>query len=242
MIAKDANPVIELKSVNSAYRPDRQILFDVSFVLEPGARVLLLGPNGCGKSTLLKSIVGICKVLSGAVLHNGHDITGQQTSKIFRQGVAYLPQGDRVFSELTVRENLEVVLSGVGSAERRARIDRVASEVATIEAKLDRRASSLSGGEQQIVALARALLGGANVLLLDEPSLGLSPSNAEVVVKEVARVANDHDATIFMAEHNVRWASDVCDKYCAMKMGRLVGAGPTSDLIENDQLMRDIFL
>jgi branched-chain amino acid transport system ATP-binding protein len=233
--------MLELENVASGYGK-KQILFEVSLRAATGEIVAIIGPNGSGKSTLLKSIFGLVYVWGGRVSFGGCDITNRAPEENARRGVGYVPQGNRVFQDLTVRENLEV---GGYTLPRRGvlpgRLERVLALFPALSERLRLRADRLSAGEKQMLALARALVVEPPLLLLDEPSLGLAPRVAATALDTLKSVARDLATTIVLVEQNVREALAVSHRVYGMKLGRIVLAEPAQSLLDDTRL-RELFL
>jgi branched-chain amino acid transport system ATP-binding protein len=215
---------------------------DVSLTLEEGEVITILGPNGAGKSTLLRTIVGLVKPRSGTVTFAGEDVTGRTPDVMAKRGVVLVPEGRRIFADMSVEENLRL-----GAYTRRdpAAVD---VDVKTMEgffpilaAKRQQKGGSLSGGQQQMLAIARGLMARPRVLLLDEPSLGLSP----LLVKEIRAIILDigktFGASVLLVEQNAGLALSVATRGYLMQNGRIATSGPISEL-KNMSLMRELYL
>lgn len=233
---------INLVNVSASYVDDFKVLNAISMTFKPARCTLLVGPNGSGKSTALKSIVGLCKILDGTITLNGIDVTGESVREMFIRGVAYVPADSRIFSALSVRENLEVVLATHSATDRIRRIESLFSIFPGVAAKQSASAASLSGGEQQMLSIARAILGGASALLLDEPTSGLSPSVANNVADELVRLNQTAGLLFVIAEHNLRWATRICEEYYALRDGVVVDRGSASNLLSDADKLSRIFL
>jgi branched-chain amino acid transport system ATP-binding protein len=199
----------------------------------------IIGPNGAGKSTLLKAIFGLVNVREGKVLLNGEDITNLKANKLVSKGVAFVPQNNNVFPSLTIQENLEM---GVFQTPKRfqERFDFVTNIFPDLGKRKAQRAGSLSGGERQMVAMGRALMVDPSVLLLDEPSAGLSPvrqDEAFIRVKEV----NQAGVTVIMVEQNARRCLQICDRAYVLDQGKDAYTGTGRELL-NDPKMIELYL
>ena len=202
--------VVEAKNLVAGYLPGVNILNDCSLVAKQGELIGIIGPNGAGKSTLLKAIFGQVNIRSGQVFLKGEEITGLKANKLVSKGVAFVPQTNNVFPSLTIEENLEM---GVFQSPKRfkERFEFVGGLFPDLVKRRNQRAGSLSGGERQMVAMGRALMLDPSVLLLDEPSAGLSPvrqDEAFIRVKEV----NQAGVTVIMVEQNARRCLQICDR------------------------------
>ena len=194
-----------------------------------------LGPNGAGKSTLLKAIFGLVSIRSGAVLLNGEDITGLRANKLVTKGVGFVPQTENVFETLTIAENLEM-----GCYQKPAlldsRLEFVIDLFPELKKRLGQKAGSLSGGERQMVAMSRALMMDPHVLLLDEPSAGLSPVRQDETFINVARI-NAAGVSVMMVEQNARRCLQICDRAYVLDMGRDAYVGTGRDLLEDPKVI-----
>jgi branched-chain amino acid transport system ATP-binding protein len=212
---------IQFEGVVAGYG-EFMILDQLSFEARRGAITLLLGPNGAGKSTVLKTLFGMLKVRQGRIRLDGQDITGTPARALLAQhGVAFVPQGRNLFGQLSVYENLELGGITLGMKTARERIPEVLELFPRIRERLHSAASSLSGGEQKQLEVGRALLLRPRVILIDEPSIGLSPLVVADVFKLLRRLA-DQGATVLMVEQNVKTALKSADEAIALESGRRV--------------------
>jgi branched-chain amino acid transport system ATP-binding protein len=212
---------IQFEGVVAGYG-EFMILDQLSFEARRGAITLLLGPNGAGKSTVLKTLFGMLKVRQGRIRLDGQDITGTPARALLAQhGVAFVPQGRNLFGQLSVYENLELGGITLGMKTARERIPEVLELFPRIRERLHSAASSLSGGEQKQLEVGRALLLRPRVILIDEPSIGLSPLVVADVFKLLRRLA-DQGATVLMVEQNVKTALKAADEAIALESGRRV--------------------
>ena len=231
---------IEFKDVLAGYG-DFMILNQLSFKAKRGKITLLLGPNGAGKSTVLKTLFGMLKVRQGSIWLDGKEITGAAPKDLLvRHGVAFVPQGRNLFGQLTAYENLELGGITLGMKTARERIPAVLERFPGIKARLHIAAASLSGGEQKQLEVGRALLLKPAVLLIDEPSIGLSPLVVADVFKLLRQLA-DQGTTVLMVEQNVKSALKVADEAIALESGRLVLQRPADELL-NDPNIERLFL
>lgn len=214
-----ADPLLTVTGLEAGYG-DLTILHGIDVSVHRGERVLVFGPNGSGKSTLLKAVSGLVQPSAGSVLLDGAELAGRPTHRIVRSGVSYVPQTENVFADLTVEENLEV-----GGAMARQHFERRRDEVYDLFGRLaDRRgqlAGSLSGGERQLVAMARALMLEPSVLLLDEPSAGLSPAMVDQTFDHVRTVNEDGGVSILLVEQNVLKGMEVAHRGYLLETGRV---------------------
>jgi branched-chain amino acid transport system ATP-binding protein len=232
-----ASPLLELDDVETYYGPLRA-LTGVSLGVREGSITVILGNNGAGKSTLLSTVMGVLdrQPQKGTISFGGNRIDGVATEKIVRSGISYVPEGRRLFNELSVRENLTV-----GSYVRRSRAEAQKTREQVYEffpllAERSRQpAGTLSGGEQQMLAIGRALMNGPRLLLLDEPSLGLAPILVRQVFDIISEVRDD-GVTVLLVEQNARMALSVADEGLVLENGAIVIAGPTAELIDNEEV------
>jgi branched-chain amino acid transport system ATP-binding protein len=201
---------------------------------------LLIGPNGAGKSTVLKTLFGLLKPRQGKVLLNGENINGASQKDLLAKGIAFVPQGRNLFGQLTVYENLELGGITLGMKTTHERIPEVLDFFPRVKERLNSRAASLSGGEQKQLEIGRALLLRPKVLLIDEPSIGLSPIVVLDVFKLLRKLA-EQGTTILMVEQNVKSALACSDEAIALESGRLVLHRPASEIL-NDPNMERLFL
>ena len=211
-------------------------LRDVSISINAGEAVALVGANGAGKSTLFKSIVGFLRPRSGRLQFLGRDMAGVSPERRARLGLGYAPEGRRVFPGMTVRENLEVAVFA-GKTEREQRLQRAFALFPQLAERHAQLAWQLSGGQQQMLAIGRALMGRPRLLLLDEPSLGLSPKLADEVLAAVRVIIQDGTA-VLLAEQNVRKALTYCERAYVLEIGKVVLSGATSALRDTEEIRR----
>jgi len=225
--------------VVSGYK-DFMILNNLSFKARRGAITLLIGPNGAGKSTVLKTLFGLLKPRQGQVLLNSENINGASQKDLLAKGIAFVPQGRNLFGQLTVFENLELGGITLGMKTTHERISEVLEFFPRVKERLNSRAASLSGGEQKQLEIGRALLLRPKVLLIDEPSIGLSPMVVLDVFKLLRKLAAQ-GTTVLMVEQNVKSALAYSDDAIALESGRLVLHKPASEIL-NDPHMERLFL
>jgi branched-chain amino acid transport system ATP-binding protein len=234
-----ADACIEFDDVVSGYK-DFMILNNLSFKARRGAITLLIGPNGAGKSTVLKTLFGLLKPRQGKVLLNGENINGASQKDLLAKGIAFVPQGRNLFGQLTVFENLELGGITLGMKTTHERIPEILDFFPRVKERLNSRAASLSGGEQKQLEIGRALLLRPKVLLIDEPSIGLSPIVVLDVFKLLRKLA-EQGTTILMVEQNVKSALAYSDDAIALESGRLVLHKPASEIL-SDPNMERLFL
>jgi branched-chain amino acid transport system ATP-binding protein len=232
--------MLELESINASYG-DLPALWDVSLQVDEGKIVALIGPNGAGKTTLLRAIVGLHRLTSGRILLDGKPIHTIPAHQIIEHGITLVPEGRRLFGEMTVLENL---LVGAHSPRGRAQSERRLKQVFEIFTVLgERRASparTLSGGMQQMLAIGRALMGAPRLLLLDEPSMGLAPIVVQNIFDVIQQV-NREGATVLLVEQNARAALELAQDAYILEQGRIVGHNPGSVMLK-DEKVRQAYL
>jgi branched-chain amino acid transport system ATP-binding protein len=230
--------LLELKSLEAGYG-HAPVLLNIDLFIEAREAVARVGANGAGKSTLMRSVMGLGPRVSGTILLDGKPIEHLKTEERVRQGLGYSPEGRRVFPGLTVVENMEVA-SRESSALRRQRVERMFSMFPQLIPKRNAFAWQLSGGQQQMLAIARALMTRPRLLLLDEPSLGLSPLLATQVINNIRDIVSE-GTSVLLAEQNVGKALEVCDRAYVLRLGEIVQSGSSQALRESDAV-RDAFL
>lgn len=218
--------MLALNNIEMAY-DQVQVLFGVSLTVEPGEILCLLGRNGAGKTSTLKSIMGLQAIQSGSITLNNNTISSQAAHTIPRLGVAYVPQGRGLFTELSVAQNLEIGLM-VNNAGRDTR-DRVLTLFPRLRERLKQRAETLSGGEQQMLAMARAMCIEPKVMLLDEPTEGLQPSMISLIQDVIKRLQQNKVAIVLVEQH-VESALSLSDRITFIENGRSIDTAETSDL------------
>jgi branched-chain amino acid transport system ATP-binding protein len=234
-----SDKILEIKNLNTFYGPI-QALRDVSLDVEQGEIVTLIGANGAGKSTLLMSIFGNPRAASGEILYKGTNLVNIPTHKIAKLGVAQVPEGRRVFSGMTVEENLLMGATPIGMSHADEDIKRIYEFFPRLLERRNQRAVTMSGGEQQMLAIGRALMGRPELLLLDEPSLGLAP----IIVKQIFTKLKDIAAegtTVFLVEQNANHALKLADRGYVMVNGQIRLTGTGDELLANDEV-REAYL
>lgn len=216
--------MLTLRSVNAGYG-DTLVVRDVSFEVPDSAVVALLGRNGAGKSTTLKTIMGLVETRAGEILFDGARIEGRAAHRVNRGGVAYVPEERRIFSELTVDDHLRIALRPHTPWQR----ERIFALFPQLEKLADRRGRFLSGGEQQMLAIARALVTGPKLLLLDEPSQGLAPIIVDAVVESIERMRSE-GLSILLVEQDLAIALHLATHVYILETGELVFAGSADEL------------
>ena len=234
--------ILEVKDIIAGYN-SKQVLHEVSFSIHEPQVVAIIGHNGSGKSTLLKSIFGLLKVWGGTIRFVDKEIQNRETSANVREGISFVPQNQRVFPELSVLENLEI--GGYILKDRKKikqRLERVFELFPVLADKRNQRAGTLSGGEQQMVALGRGLMLLPKLLLLDEPSIGLSPLLVKKVLQDVRLMHERLGTTVLIVEQNVREVLNIADWVYILKNGEIVYAGLPDKFLKDTELLRSFFL
>jgi len=227
---------IEFRQVVAGYSPTLTILNELSFDARDGEITLLIGPNGAGKSTALKTLFGLLRPRSGDIRLDGDSVAGTTSREMLARGVAFVPQGRNLFGSLSVLHNLE--LGGITlKSGLRERIAEVLERFPRIKERLHNQASTLSGGEQKQLEIGRALLLRPRVILIDEPSIGLSPLISQEVFRLLRKLA-DGGTTVLMVEQNVRSALKFANRALVLEMGRLALDRPADALLHDPNLNR----
>ncbi len=207
----------------------------VSLHVDEGELVALVGPNGAGKTTLLNTVAGLLTPAAGTVSFRGEPIGGVEPADLVRRGLALVPEHRRIFKDLTVEENLKLAGTTVPARRRGQRVEEVADLFAVLRAKWTTSAGYLSGGEAQQLAVARALMSDPQLLLLDEPTLGLAPSLVDVIFDLLVRLRAD-GRTLLVVEQNAKRALEIADRGYVLRSGRLVGEGVGSRMAQDPHL------
>lgn len=206
----------------------------VSLTVDEGEIVTLIGANGAGKTTTLRAISGLIRPVSGSVRFRGADLTAVSADIIVRRGIGHSPEGRRVFARMTVRENLELGAFTRGSRREIAEdTERILTTFPRLKERLDQKAGTMSGGEQQMLAIARALMSRPSVLLLDEPSLGLSPLLVQTIFGVIKEI-NARGTTILLIEQNARQALQIAARGYVLEVGKIVGADSSAALMASE--------
>lgn len=234
--------MVKVDDVVAGYIKDVDILNGISLYADSAEIVCLLGPNGCGKSTLLKTIAGYLRTRRGTVSLNGKDVSAVPVhEKIRHCGLGFVPQTENIFTAMSVSENLLMGGYYLSAAEREQRIAQLCELYPVLARKLDAPAASMSGGERQILALARALMPSPRILLLDEPSAGLSPKVLHEVFNAIMEVREKEGVTIIMVEQNAIEAMRISDRAYILSLGTVALTGGTKELL-HDPKVRELYL
>ncbi|HBP31261.1 MAG: ABC transporter ATP-binding protein [Advenella sp.] len=232
-------PILEIKDVSSYYG-QIQALKNVSLHINPGEIVTLIGANGAGKSTLLMTIFGTPRARTGQILYKGNNLLRLPPHKIATQGIAQVPEGRRIFPKMTVEENIMIGTLPIGDAHLDEDRQHMFDLFPRLKERRNQRAGTLSGGEQQMLAIARALMSRPDMILLDEPSLGLAP----LIVRQIFSVLRElgkSGKTIFLVEQNANHALKLADRAYVMVTGEIRMTGTGAELLANPEV-RDAYL
>jgi ABC-type branched-subunit amino acid transport system ATPase component len=231
--------VLRCDELIAGYLPGVNILNGADLYVKPGELIGIIGPNGAGKSTLLKAMFGLVNIRTGTVVLKGEDITNMKAHQLVSRGVGYVPQTNNVFPSLTIEENLEMCAYRA-PAKFKERFEFVTDLFPALKERRKQRAGSLSGGERQMVAMARALMTEPSVLLLDEPSAGLSPKLQDLVFIQAQQI-NKAGVTVVMVEQNARRCLQICHRGYVLDQGRNAYSG-TGRQLANDPKVIELYL
>jgi ABC-type branched-subunit amino acid transport system ATPase component len=231
--------VLRADNIVAGYLPGVNILPGTDLYCQPGELVGVIGPNGAGKSTLIKALFGLVRVSSGTVTLSGDDVTNERADRMVSKGLGYVPQTNNVFPSLSIEENLEM---GVYQSPKRfsKRYEFVTGLFPTLHDRRKQRAGSLSGGERQMLAMSRALMMEPSVLLLDEPSAGLSPAMQDEVFVQTRRI-NRTGVSVVMVEQNARRCLQICDRGYVLDQGQNAYTG-TGESLSKDPKVIELYL
>ncbi len=232
--------LLSVRDLVAGYEPTAPIVRGVSVAVAPGEIVTVLGPNGAGKSTLIKAIAGLVPVTSGSVTLDGQDITRIAPHEMVTRGLAFVPQTENVFAAMSVDDNLRLAAGTLPKAERQAHLDRSYAMFPDLARQRRLLAGRLSGGQRQMLAVARALIGAPRVLMLDEPSAGLSPKLTADVFAQLKAIRATGIA-ILLVEQNVRAALAIADRGIVMVEGRIAHEARASELAQ-DPVLAELYL
>lgn len=230
---------LQIDQVTAGYKPGFPILHGVSASVGTGEIVTLIGPNGAGKSTLVKAVAGFVDVDSGSIRLDGRDITGVSPDRMADHGVAYVPQTDNIFRTLGVEQNLVLAAQRI-ERDRRQAVDAMFDLFPPLREHKGLRAGGLSGGQRQMLAIAMALIAGPQLVLMDEPTAGLSPKVAQEVLQLIRTIAAD-DVSVLLVEQNAKAALRISDRAYVLAEGRNQHEGTGADLLD-DPVIGEIYL
>lgn len=228
-------PLFEMKDVTAGYG-DTTVLRDLSIIVNKGEIVSMVGRNGAGKTTTLRTIMGIIHPSAGSITYNGKDISTMDATESVKRGLGFVPEERRIFPELTVLENLKVAELGGSKHGQSLTIDEVLEMFESLAERTDNMGSSLSGGEQQMLTIARTLVGGADLILLDEPTEGLAPYIVQDVVDTI-RELTDRGITVLLVEQNVHVGLTLADRNYVINQGEIVFEGTSDELEANEEVL-----
>lgn len=232
--------LLKLENVSAGYEKELKIIHDISFFINEGEIVALMGPNGAGKSTILKTIFGFISH-EGNVFYEGIKIH-PLPHELVKMGVAYVPQGRRVFNNLTVKENLEIGGFYLNDKKECARrIEHLFNLFPMLHEKQKELAGSLSGGQQQLLSIARGLMTEPKLLLLDEPTLGLSPKVVKEIFKTIKEINENQKTSIIVVEHNLHSLLPITDRAYVLSHGKIVASG-TGPAIAKSDILEKVFM
>ena len=233
--------MLQVEQLETGYGK-KQVLFGLSLEVRQGETVAIIGPNGAGKSTVLKAVCGLIQPWTGQIRFEDQLLNGSTPAKNVSRGITFAPQGNRVFPDMTVMENLEIGGCQLPKQELRTRIEHVLDMFPLLRERPKQAAGKLSSGEQQMVALARALIPKPKLLMLDEPSLGLSPGIVKDVFERIQTISRETGISILIVEQKVREVLAICKRVYSLKLGRIAFEGPPGELIGDKSRLKDLFL
>jgi branched-chain amino acid transport system ATP-binding protein len=240
-LAKDTPPLLAVDDLVTGYGK-KQVLNGVTLGVAYGEIVAIIGHNGAGKSTLLKAAFGILPVWSGRVSFDGVAVPKSEPRKLLRTGVAYVPQGNRVFADLTVRENLEIGGTTLPTKPLLQQgIERALTLFPALKPRLRQRAATLSGGEKQMLALANAIILSPRLILLDEPSLGLAPLLVTEALQHIRQISRDSGVAVLIVEQKVREVLKIAQRVYVLRNGQVSFSGLTESL-RDEKRLREVYL
>ncbi|MGB9175131.1 MAG: ABC transporter ATP-binding protein [Methanoregula sp.] len=219
----------------NVFHANLQVVWDLSFHVNKGELVTMIGPNGAGKTTTVETIVGINRKASGSILFNGENILGRHPYELFNAGLALVPEKREIFPAMPVIEN--ILLGGTGNANPEKSLDRIFRLFPILKERRQQKAGTLSGGEQQMLAIGRALISEPRLLILDEPSTGLSPILTGQVFRSLEQLGRE-GMTILLLEQNVRNALAMCDRGYVLENGRIVQEGRSKELLHDPRIQK----
>jgi branched-chain amino acid transport system ATP-binding protein len=232
--------MLEVRGVSTRYG-QIAMLREVTIALAEGDIACLLGPNGAGKTTLIRTLLGMVRPVSGSIAFRGERLDGLRTHQIVRRGIGVVPEGRRVFPKMTVEENLRMgAFAAWGTPAVEERLERVCAELPRLQERRRQVAGTMSGGEQAMLAIGRALMGQPRLLLLDEPSLGLSPVMVDQIF-EMIHAINRQGTTVFLVEQNARKTLALARHGYLIQKGEIVGTGTAAELAESE-IVRHAYL
>lgn len=224
--------LLDIKNLNVLYG-NLQVLWDISLTVREGEIVTIIGSNGAGKSTLVETIFGLTKPSSGKIEFNGENLLRIRTNNIVQKGLALVPEKREIFSKMTVHDNL--ALGGYMTGEDQENFDFIFEMFPVLHERTEQLAGTLSGGEQQMLAIGRSLMSKPKMLVLDEPSLGLSPLLVSSVLETIKKL-NEKGLTVLLVEQNVFHALEISDRGYVIENGKIIIEGNSADLLHNEEI------
>ncbi len=225
--------ILEVNNIYTSYGLS-QVLFGISLKIEEGEVVSLLGRNGVGKTTTLRSIMGLTPAHSGSIKWKGEEIAAKPSYEIAKMGIGFVPEDRRIFSDLTVWENLDVAIKSSGKGGPSWTVERVFELFPALEPLRNRRGGFLSGGEQQMLTVARALMGNPELLLLDEPSEGLAPVVVQHLGEQISKL-REEGMTILLSEQNTQFSLDLSDRLYILEKGEVRYEGSVTEFLKDEE-------
>lgn len=232
---KEKNIIIESKKLDAGFGKSH-ILFEIDFVARENDITVIVGPNGCGKSTLLKSIFGLTTIYSGEIIYQNKDITKLAPHQVTRQKIAYLPQVNNVFINLTIKENLYMASYTLTKKEFNDRLPDIYATFPILEEYQNKKSTVLSGGQRQMLGMGMAMMRQPKLMLFDEPTAGLSPILADEVLEKIKQMRDEFDVTVILVEQDVRRALRLGDIAYLFASGKNIFDGPPSELLAHPEL------
>lgn len=229
--------ILEVKNLVSGYQ-NKRVLRSLSCGLQSGEIAGVIGHNGAGKTTLLKTLFGMLLPWEGQVFFKGREITGRKPGLNIQEGIAYMPQGQGLFPDLTVLENLEISSFGLGSPALKSRIGHVFELFPILDERKRQRAGTMSGGEQRMLSMGLTLMHEPTLLFLDEPSLGLAPRIVQAVMENIAEINRRYQNTILLVEQNFEQVKRVAGKIFVLKLGEIVFSGVLDPAMDKRELWK----
>ena len=234
--------LLEVKNLN-VYYGNIHAIKDVSLEVDKGEIVSLIGANGAGKTTTLQTISGIIRSKSGEIIYHGKDITKTKAYLILKEGIAQVPEGRRIFAHLTVYDNLMLGAYSIKDSlqNKKKEIGEIYKKLPRLEERKNQLAGTLSGGEQQMLAIGRAIMSRPQILILDEPSMGLSPLLVKEIFEIIKELNKNNGTTVLLVEQNAKMALGISDRAYVLETGKIIKTGLAKDLL-NDDIVRKAYL
>ena len=234
--------LLEVKNLN-VYYGNIHAIKDVSLEVDKGEIVSLIGANGAGKTTTLQTISGIIRSKSGEIIYNGKDITKTKAYLILKEGIAQVPEGRRIFAHLTVYDNLMLGAYSIKDSlqNKKKEIEEIYKKLPRLEERKNQLAGTLSGGEQQMLAIGRAIMSRPQILILDEPSMGLSPLLVKEIFEIIKELNKNNGTTVLLVEQNAKMALGISDRAYVLETGKIIKTGLAKDLLSDD-IVRKAYL